>query len=81
MKPERALERRRSVLLLGVRDHDRGIHIEDHQVRVQGTAGDPRRRHPTGQLPHPRPRARPRLLDPPQPGRGELVQGAPHCRR
>ncbi len=66
---------------LGVGEHDRGIHIEHDQVILEKAAGDPRRRWSTGQVPHPRTRARSRLFDPPQPGRGESIQGAPHSRR
>jgi hypothetical protein len=81
VEPERTLERRRRVLLLGVGEHDRGIHVEDDQVLLEGASGDPRRRWSAGQIPHPRSGSRPCLLDPSQPGRGELIQGAPHRRR
>ena len=75
-------ERGSGRLLLTVRDDDRGVDVEHHHVRVQVAAGDPGCRHPTGQQgPHPGSGPGPRLLDPLQGGRGQLVQGPPHRRR
>ena len=49
VEPEGPLERGRGVLLLGVRDHDRGVDVEHDRVAEVG-AGDPAGRDTAGQL-------------------------------
>ncbi len=79
--PEGPFERRRCMLLLAVRDHDRGVHVQHHDV-AQVAAGDLAGRHPAGELgPHMTTHPGPRGLDLLHPARGHLIQGAPHRRR
>ena len=80
MEPEAALERRRGLLLLRVRGHQRGVHIQHHHLAEIG-AGDLRRRHAGQQIPDVPADPRPGLLDPLQRRRGGLIQGPPHRRR
>jgi hypothetical protein len=78
---EGPLERRSRVLLLTVRDHDRGVDVEHHEIGQIGP-GNLGRRESVGQLgPHVTPDPGAGGRDLLQPASGDLIQRAPHRRR
>ncbi len=83
VEPEGPLERGRRLLLLAVRDHDRGVHVEHDRLTEVGP-GDLRGREPPAgsQLrPHMTPDPGPRGRDLLHRAWRDLVQGPPHRRR
>ena len=81
VEPRGLLEGGRRVLLLAVRDHDRGVHVQ-HDRLTQVGAGDLRSRDAIrrcGELsPHMTPDPGPRRRDLLQPCSGDLIECSPH---